>query len=260
MKLRIFLFLTLLLVGVASVYAAPVAEEADSAYNKESYTQAIELYRQALAENGPNAVLYYNLGNANYRQGNLAQAVINYERALRIDPSFKDARANLDFVNGRLEDKPEDNNSVLTRANDSIVASMGANAWAWLTLGLFALLCGAIALYIFSGEVLVRKAGFFGGMVVLVLVIYSIVASSQAAARVNDHSEAVVTVPSTLLNSVPRQPKNTEKVVPLHEGTKVQIIDSVATPDDPKSPRWYNVRIGGSSTSAWLRATDVERI
>ena len=68
-----------------------------------------------------------------------------------------------------------------------------------------------------------------------------------------------MTVPTTLLNSVPRQPKQTEKVVPLHEGTKVQIIDSVSTPDDPVSPRWYNVKIN-NSTGAWLRATDVERI
>ncbi len=91
------------------------------------------------------------------------------------------------------------------------------------------------------------------------LTIYFIVVAADASARVDDHSEAIVTAPSTLLNSVPRQPKQTEKVVPLHEGTKVEIIDSVSTPDDPVSPRWYNVRINGS-TGAWLRATDVERI
>lgn len=237
----------------------PLTQLADSAYNKDSYTQAIQLYKQALEENGRNAELYYNLGNAYYRTGNVAQAVINYERALRIDPSMKDARANLQFVNSRLEDKPEDNNSVLTRAHNSVVSAMSANAWAWTAFVVFVLLCGAAAVYIFSSNIAMRKAGFFGGMILIVLTIYFVVVAAHAANRIDDHSEAVVTVPSTLLNSQPRQPKQTEKVVPLHEGTKVEIVDSVATPDDPVSPRWYKIRINGSN-EAWLRSTDVERI
>lgn len=239
--------------------AATDVQLADSAYNKEAYTEAIRLYTKALSENGRNADIYYNLGNAYYRQGNVAQAVIAYERALKINPSMADAKANLEFVNSRLEDKPEDNNSVLTRAHESVIGSMTANAWAWTAFVVFVMLCGAVAVYIFSSNVTVRKAGFFGGMVLLVLAVYFVVVARDASKRLNDNSEAVVTVPSTLLNSVPRQPKQTEKVVPLHEGTKVEIIDSVATPDDPVSPRWYNVRINGSS-AAWLRATDVERI
>jgi hypothetical protein len=47
--------------------------------------------------------------------------------------------------------------------------------------------------------------------------------------------------------------------VTIHEGTKVEIIDSIATPDDPVSPKWYNVKINNSA-KAWLRASDVERI
>ena len=162
-------------------------------------------------------------------------------------------------MNSRLEDKPEDNNSFLTRAHVSVVTAMSANAWAWTAFIVFVMLCGAAAVYIFSSNVMVRKAGFFSGILLLILAVYFVVVASDASSRVNDHDEAIVTAPSTLLNSVPRQPKQTEKVVPLHQGTKVEIIDSVSTPDDPVSPRWYNVRINGSN-SAWLRGTDVERI
>lgn len=231
----------------------------DSAYNKENYREAIRFYEQALANGGRDADVYYNLGNAYYRCGETAQAVLAYERALRIDPSNADARKNLAFVNSRLEDKPEDNNSILTHAHSSIVTSASADVWAWISFAAFVLLCAAAAAYIFSSNVRVRKVGFFGGFVLLVLTVYFVVVAFHAASRVNDHSEAVVTVPSTLLNSVPRTPKETEKIVPLHQGTKVEILDSVATPDDPVSPRWYRVRINGSA-DAWLRATDVERI
>lgn len=260
MKLKVLVLISFVLAAFIPAFAANDAQMADSAYNKEAYTEAIELYKKALAETGRNADIYYNLGNAYYRQGNMAQAVLAYERALRINPAFKEARANLDFVNSRLEDKPEDNNSLLTRGHNGVIAAMSANGWAWTAFAAFVLLCGAVALYIFSSNVFVRKLGFFGGMALLVITIYFVVVAADASSRMNDHSEAIVTVPSTLLNSVPRQPKQTEKVVPLHEGTKVQIVDSVATPDDSKSPRWYNVRIGGGSTGAWLRATDVERI
>lgn len=259
MKRIVFSLFLAIFLSFGDIFALNTAQLADSAYNKEDYQLAVELYNQALAENGRNANLYYNLGNAWYRRGNIAQAILNYERALRVDPSFSDARTNLNFVQTQLQDRPENNNSLLTRAHNRVVRSMSANSWAWTTFIVFLVLLGFAASYIFSSNVTVRKAGFFGGIIMLFVVVYFIVVARDASVRMNDHSEAIVTVPSTMLNSVPRQPKQTEKVVPLHEGTKVEIIDSVATPDDPVSPRWYNVRINGSN-AAWLRATDVTRI
>lgn len=259
MKKRLTAILGLIIACCLSASAISIEQSADSAYNKENYAEAIRLYKESLDKNGRNTDVYYNLGNAWYRSGNVAQAVLAYERALRIDPSNTDARANLDFLNSRLEDKPENNNSFLSRAHQAVVTSMSADAWAWTVFIVFVMFCSAAALYIFSSNIMVRKAGFFSGIILLVLTIYFIIVASGASSRINDHNEAIVTAPSTLLNSVPRQPKQTEKVVPLHEGTKVEIIDSVSTPDDPVSPRWYNVRINGSN-SAWLRGSDVERI
>ena len=257
MKHAIALFI--LVASALTVAAKGPAQLADSAYSKENYTEAVELYNRALAEGNVSANVYYNLGNAYFRLGKNGRAVIAYQRALRIDPANADARANLAFVQSRLQDLPEDDNSFLSNLHNDIVTATSANAWAWIALGVFVLLAAAIALYIFSGNVALRKVGFFGAGVFAVATVYFIVVAADAAARTSDHSDAVVIVPTTLLNSVPRQPKQTEKVVPLHEGAQVQIIDSVLTPDDPVSPRWYNVKIN-NSTGAWLRATDVERI
>ncbi len=256
-------YIVILAFIVSAIFGASASEslsaQADSAYNKEDYAQAVELYNQILESEGRSADVYYNLGNAWYRRGKVSQAILAYERALRVDPTHADARTNLEFVNSRLEDKPEDNNSFLIRLHNSIVESAQANTWAWSSLSLFILVCAAVALYIFSSNITLRKLGFFGGIILMIVNIYILIISINAADRIDDHSEAIVTAPSTLLNSVPRQPKQTEKVVPLHEGTKVEIIDSVATPDDVVSPKWYNVRINNSA-GAWLRATDVERI
>lgn len=234
-------------------------QDADSAYIHENYQEAIRLYTDLLYSEGPNPEIYYNLGNAHYRAGHTAQAVLAYERALRLNPAHADARANLKFVNSSLEDKPADNASFLSVAHEAVVESASANGWAWIAFGMFVALCGALALYIFSQGVTLRKVGFFGAIVLLILTCYAILVAANAASRVNSHDEGIVAVPGTLLNSVPRQPRQTDKVVPLHEGTKVEILDSVSTPDDPASPRWYKVSINGSS-SAWVRSTDIERI
>ena len=71
---------------------------------------------------------------------------------------------------------------------------------------------------------------------------------------------AVVTVPSTILSTSPRAPKNrTEEAMLLHEGTKMQIMDSVSSHTDTITSRWYDVEIDNNHR-AWIKASDVEII
>ena len=209
MKHIAIIIISLLFAVIPVKAVESLCEQADSAYNKEDYAQAVALYNKILAENGRSADVYYNLGNAWYRRGNSAQAVLAYERALRVDPTHVDARNNLKFVNSRLEDKPEDNNSFLTSLHLSIVKSAKANTWAWLTLITFAIFCGAIAAYIFSSNISIRKIGFFGAIVLSIVTVYFIVVSVKAANLTDNNSEAVVIVPPTLL-------------IPLHDNRNRQ--------------------------------------
>lgn len=240
--------------------ALTTAQRADSAYNAEDYRGAIELYNLAIAQNGSGSDIYYNLGNAYYRNDNLGKAVVAYERSLRLDPTNADARHNLEFVRARIQDRPEDDSPFLSNLHHSIITCMKANAWAWTALIVFILLLGAVALYIFSPSVALRKTGFFGGIVLLFGFCYTLWVAGSAAELARSHESAVVIVPMTQLSSVPRPSRTADdRVVPIHEGTRVEIIDSIATPDDPVSPMWYSVKIN-NSTKAWLRASDVERI
>ncbi|MBO4977707.1 MAG: tetratricopeptide repeat protein [Muribaculaceae bacterium] len=256
-----YLLLIIAIVGAAlGATAQSAAQRADSAYNKEDYRLAISLYNEDLATNGPDAQVYYNLGNAYYRNDNLGRAVLCYERSLRLDPTDADARHNLEFVRSRIQDRPEDDTSFLAALHHNILGSATANAWAWIALTLFVLFLGAAALYIFSPGVAVRKAGFFGGIVLLFVFGYSLYVAIDSAAIARSHNYAVVTAPSTILSSSPRPSRTSaDRVVSIHEGTTVEIVDSVATPDDPQSPMWYNVKVN-NATRAWLRASDVERI
>ena len=84
-----------------------IIQQADSAYNKEDYASASRLYNKYLQEVGQSPTVLYNLANTYYRMGSIGRAIINYERALRLDPSFTDARTNLDYVNSKILDKPD---------------------------------------------------------------------------------------------------------------------------------------------------------
>ena len=59
--------------------------EGDSAYIKEDYAAAIQIY-EALLKNGEAAAVYYNLGNSYYKIGEIAKAVLNYERSSLLQP------------------------------------------------------------------------------------------------------------------------------------------------------------------------------
>ena len=131
MTRQFLIIISLLLIAICPAIAAgslPAAIQADSTYNARDYEGAVRLYHKAINDNGPTATIYYNLGNAYYRLGKLGRAVVYYERALSLDPSLTDARTNLDFVNTKILDKPEDDSSFLGNLHESIVSLMQPDA------------------------------------------------------------------------------------------------------------------------------------
>lgn len=123
------LLLTLVVFSPARGFAAALSltERGDSAYEADNFVLAEQLYISALEKHGTSPSLYYNIGNAYYRQGNLGMAVVNYERALKLDPTDEDARANLEFVQGKLADKQFDDGSIMTRLSDRAVSAFKAD-------------------------------------------------------------------------------------------------------------------------------------
>jgi tetratricopeptide (TPR) repeat protein len=254
------LIIAVLAINAVSAFAMSNVERGDSAYAKSAYTEALGYYTTALNKEGSSSNLYYNIGNTYFRLNDLGHAVINYERALMVDPSNEDARTNLEFVKTKIQDKPEDDSTFLSNVHQNIIAMHSPDAWAWIAFTLFVIVIGAIALYLFTTNINLRKAGFFGGIVVAIIFIYVLSVAKSAADAVDNHEQAVVIVPTTNLRSVPQTAQSkTDKVVPIHEGTKLIIVDSLATPDDPATIMWYDVKIN-NTTRAWVSSSDVERL
>ncbi|MCM1348841.1 MAG: tetratricopeptide repeat protein [Firmicutes bacterium] len=262
MKLNILFTFILIALGLqeATASADSLSLQADSAYLRGEYDKAAALYQQQIATNGTSAALYYNLGNSHYRMGKPAKAVIDYERALRIDPSMKEARSNLEFVNSKLIDKKGYEGSFMSRTFNDITSLLSSNAWAWLAFTLFALTIIGAALYLFSSGIVIRKAGFFGGGLTLFCCIVSIVMAVNAYKIATTRSVAVVISSSSILSTSPRAPQNrSEEAMLLHEGARVNILDSISSPTDSLKTVWYDVSFDNEHR-AWINSADVEII
>ena len=81
--------------------------EGNRLYQEGDFGGAVASYGTVLEGGFESAELYYNLGNAHFRLGEIAEAVVSYERAARLDPANDDVRANLALVNQRLQDRIE---------------------------------------------------------------------------------------------------------------------------------------------------------
>lgn len=258
--MRKFFIIILSMLSIGFVSAQPLAELADSAYMNEDYAKAITLYEQALSEDGSSTTLYYNLGNAYYRGGMNGKALLNYSRALKLDPSNEDAKANLEFVNTKIVDKPVDNASLTEKVDENILTFFTADCWAICTLILFLLLMLSISGYIFLSSVKLRKISFFSGLVLLLGTAFSAIYSFKAANRHENHNEAIILDSSVQLCTSPRLPKDkTEQAFLLHEGTKLVIVDSVKVANDTINPMWYEVSVD-KEHRAWISAKSVEII
>jgi len=72
--------------------------QGNDAYRSENYAGAIEAYEQAIEAGADDYRVFFNLGNALYRERHIGKAILNWERAKILDPRNEDILENLDFI------------------------------------------------------------------------------------------------------------------------------------------------------------------
>ena len=81
--------------AVSSSFGEATWEAANEAYQKGKYEEAKVDYIQIAGTRQYSADLFYNLGNAWFKLGDQGRAILNYERALILNPRLEEARSNL---------------------------------------------------------------------------------------------------------------------------------------------------------------------
>lgn len=238
--------LLLLLLATVPV-AAQTKQEADSAYAQERYQQAAKVYEQLL-KRGVSADLYYNLGNAYYRMDNIPQAVLNYERALLLSPGDEDIRLNLQLARSKTVDKivPESEMFFVTWYR-SLVSQQSVDAWA--RTGLLSLVVAIVLAlaYLFANALWLRKVGFFGGTLFLLLFALSNLFAWQQKRALAERTGAVVMQSAVTVRSTPSD--NGTDLFVLHEGTRVTITDGSMS-------GWKKIRVADGK-EGWLETKQI---
>ena len=240
--------LLLLLVPLAA--QAVTKAEADSAYVQERYQQAAKDY-EALLKQGVSADLYYNLGNCYYRMDQITQAVLNYERALLLSPGDKDIRFNLQMARSKTIDKitPESEMFFVTWYR-SLVNVMSVDGWARTALVALIVAIVLALFYLFSDRIWLRKIGFFGGIIALLLFLIGNLFAWQQKSNLTQRTGAIIIKSAVNVKSTPS--KNGTDLYILHEGTKVTVTDS-------SMREWRKIRVADGK-EGWLEVSEIEVI
>lgn len=174
----------LAILAVAAFALAPAATPdpgalaaANRLYEAGHYAEAAQMYKQLADQGIEDSTLFYNLGNAHYQQGNVVQAIINYQRAAQLAPRDADIQANLELA---LSQSP----APIPAAAFGRIGALADVTDSWLTVNELALL--ALGLWFALGFLIVawrvmqpgstRTAMRYATVLVLLLVIVSVAA------------------------------------------------------------------------------------
>jgi tetratricopeptide (TPR) repeat protein len=233
---------------------AETTSVAEQAFRDGDFARSAELFEQiiaqGIAENKESAQLYYNLGNAYFRQNELGKAILNYERAFLLNPGDSDIRHNLRFARAHTTDRIEQSgNALVTNWVNSIRNLFSSNRWAAAGITFFLLFLGCIAVFMFVRLVWARKTAFYAGIVIFFLMIAANTFSfRQKNERIN-RDFAIVMLSGISIQASPDA--SSSELFRLHEGTKVRIRNS--------DGNWYEIEIDNGSVG-WTLKQNVERI
>jgi tetratricopeptide (TPR) repeat protein len=196
--------------------------EGNNFYQKGDYAQAEQAYRRLIQAGADGASLYYNLGNACFKQKRLGEAIFYWEKARRQSPADPEIEENLRLANLLIVDRIESPPIAYPlRLANRILELISPTQASWLTLALFA---AANALFIW--HILARRAAtsfrtLIGSLITGALFFFFACTLLWKIYDENYHIEGVIVEQKVDVRSGPGTDNIT--VFTVHEGTKVTV-------------------------------------
>lgn len=225
-------------------------EKANAFYTTEEYQKALDTYVQILISGEESAKLYFNLGNAYYKVGDMNNAILNYERAQLLAPHDEDIAFNLKMANQyvvtSIDELPQ---PFFMRWQQSVVNLYPTDTWSIISITAFIFFLILLGLFIFSKTVSIRRISFWIGIAAVIFsgFTYSFAAHQKKNTEIRDH--AIVFCPRVTVKSSPAE-SGTDLFL-IYEGLKVQITDSLST--------WREIKLADGN-EGWLPDSCIVRI
>ncbi len=224
--------------------------KANNAYSQGLYDSALATYNNVINQGIESGELYYNMGNAYYKNNDIASAILYFEKAKKLLPNDEDINYNLHIANSMIVDKIEKVPELFYHSWWNYIYNiMDADAWTIFALISFTFLIVTMGLFIISKKRNNRKLSFYIGVIFLAITIASFALASQKYYINIEHKEAIVFTSSITIKSSPTQ--NSVDLFVIHDGTKVEIIDKI--------DNWVEIKIQNGS-SGWLPIKSIKEI
>ena len=237
-----------MIMNLLLIFLSTLFVDANALYAEGNYAEAAAMYEQMVVDQ-PSAEVYYNLGNAYFKQGELAQSILAYERALRLKPSYQDAQYNLQFAQSRIIDNIQDTQSFfLSNWLQAIRNALSQRTWIILSISLFILALVGFFLFAFSQIIWLRKTAFYTSLVALVISVAACANAGSLHQRDTQRTEAIIT--QGIVNAKSSPDRSGNDLFTVHEGTKVEITEVIGD--------WCCVHVGNNI--GWMPISYLERI
>ena len=222
-------------------------EKGNALYNDGKYQEAINKYQAILETDVHSAELYFNLGNAHYKLNNIAPSIYYYEKALQLKPKDSEIKNNLNFAkNMTLDDIDVIPEVGLSKVLNKVSSALSFDLWAILAVCFVILSVLMFINYIMSAGTKIKRFSFTFGFACLFLMLGSLVSAFHKYKLDKSDNPAIVFAQETKVKSEPNL--RSEEAFRIHEGTKVQVLDTVKN--------WKKIKLSDGKTG-WISAEDI---
>ena len=201
-------------------------DQGNDFYNQGKYFEAIEKYNLILKNGSHSDELYYNLGNSYYKLNDIANSIFYYEKALILSPGNEKVLNNLLFANNMLIDKIESlpTNQVSLFFN-SILNLFNYSTWQYVYLFFEYIAIIFMILYFISKNPKKKKRYFITALSFSLFFLITLFAANMSKGNYQNDNPAIIFDKEVDLRAEPNL--RSEEIIILHEGTKLNIIESV---------------------------------
>lgn len=222
----IFLMLPLSLPAASPADSlAKIFADGNEYYQKGDYSQAEQSYRSLLQNGADSASLYYNLGNACFKQKRLGEAIYYWEKARKKRPADPDIKENLELANLMIVDRIESPPVAYpVRLLDNMLELVSATQLSWISLALFAAANGLFIWHVLARRHAVSARTLIGSITFGVLFVCFACALSWKIYREDYRREGVIIEQKVEAHSGPGADNLT--LFTIHEGIKVRVRGS----------------------------------
>jgi hypothetical protein len=237
----------------SSEAAAETMGTASQLYEAGHYPQAAQAYEQLVDQGFAASALFYNLGNAYFKQGDHGRAIVNYRRAQELAPRDADIEANLTLARTQVVDEFEavESRGSLSALGQVVKSWFSLNEVAMAALGAWILLVLLLILTSATKPGSIWRKGLQYSLTATALfLVVGVLALGSILYVDHNLAEGVIVASEVNVTSGPGTQYVTEFT--LHDGAEVQVVEARGS--------WVRLALPGGELEGWVPAESVEPV